>query len=245
MTVYKYQGADINEPFNVHDVSKMDKKQIYTALSRTTKLEYIHLNNKELNNKYCDRRQPILELVNAKFNSLYKDGKIYKVTFNNEKIYVGSTCEELKTRLRCHLKDKKSQVFKHRANRPKIELIVNAPSSDKKSLEKVENCYIREYAEKYGKKPLNKKANALKTKKIEYTVNIENKKQLEERISKLETKLTIKDDTKNKCWFFDCKIDGKRHKTMARYEKTTKEDALTKIQKKKQEKINQLTIYFE
>lgn len=85
----------------------------------------------------------------------------------------------------------------------------------------------------------------MKTKKIEYTVEIESKKQLEERIAKLEDKIEIKDDTNNKCWFFDCKIDGTRHKTMARYGKTTKEDALTKIQKKKQEKINQLTIYFE
>lgn len=26
LTVYKYQGADINEPYNIHDVEKMDKK---------------------------------------------------------------------------------------------------------------------------------------------------------------------------------------------------------------------------
>ena len=61
VTVYKYQGADINEPYNIYDVNKMDKKQLYTALSRTTKLEYIHLNNKEVNNKYVNRRQPLLE----------------------------------------------------------------------------------------------------------------------------------------------------------------------------------------
>ena len=43
ITVYKYQGADINEPYNIHDVNRMDKKQLYTALSRTTKFEYIHV----------------------------------------------------------------------------------------------------------------------------------------------------------------------------------------------------------
>ena len=63
VTVYKYQGADIDEHYNVHDVNRMDKKQLYTALSRTTKFEYIHINNKELNNKYFNRRQPVLELV--------------------------------------------------------------------------------------------------------------------------------------------------------------------------------------
>ena len=40
VTVYKYQGADINEDYNIHDVNKMDKKQLYTALSRTTKFKY-------------------------------------------------------------------------------------------------------------------------------------------------------------------------------------------------------------
>lgn len=88
VTVYKYQGADINEHYNIHDMNRMDKKQLYTVLSRTTKFEYVHLNNKEINNKYFNRKQPVLELINSKFNSLYKNGKIYKVTFDNEKIYV-------------------------------------------------------------------------------------------------------------------------------------------------------------
>ena len=246
VTVYKYQGADIDEPYNVYDVNRMNKKQLYTALSRTTKLEYIHLNNKETNNKYFNKRQPVLELVNSKFNSLYKNGKIYKVTFNNGIVYIGSTCEELETRLKCHLSNMKSQVFKNKEHNPKIELIVNAPSNDKKSLERVENGYIHEYAEKYGKRLINIRSNPnKKTKKIEYKVTIENKTQLEERIAKLEKKLTIKDDAKNKCWLIDSIIDGKRYKTMARYGKTPKDKALTKINDKKQQIINELTVYFE
>ena len=75
VTVYKYQGASIDEPYNVYDVNRMDKKQLYTALSRTTKFDYIRINNKEISNKYFNRRSPILELVNSKFNSLYKNGK--------------------------------------------------------------------------------------------------------------------------------------------------------------------------
>ena len=237
VTVYKYQGADINERYNIHDVNRMDKKQLYTALSRTTKFEYIHLNNKELNNKYFNRKQPKLELINTKFNSLYKNGKIYKVTFDNEMVYVGSTCEELETRLKWHLSNNKSQVFKYKNKNPKIELLMNIPSSDKKSLEKVD---------KYGKLLINIKSNPNnKTKKIEYNVNMENKTQLEERIAKLENKLTIKNDTRNKHFYFDTFIDGKRHKTMERYGKTPKDKALENINKKKQEKIKELTIYFE
>ena len=88
-------------------------------------------------------------------------------------------------------------------------------------MEKVENGYIHEYAEKYGKCLINTKSNPnKKTKKVEYEVSIENKEQLEEIIAELENKLTIKDDTKNEHFYFDAFIDGKRHKTMARYGKT-------------------------
>ena len=41
VTVYKYQGGTISTPYNIYDVEKMDKKQLYTALSRTTLLNHI------------------------------------------------------------------------------------------------------------------------------------------------------------------------------------------------------------
>ena len=167
------------------------------------------------------------------------------MTFDNKMVYVGSTCEELETRFKWHLSNSKSQVFKHKDKNPKIELLIDAPSNDKRGLEKVENGYIQEYAEKYGNKLINIKSNPIKTKKIEYNVIIKNKKQLDERIAKLENKLTIKDDTKNKRWFIDSIIDGKRYHSESRYIRCSKEDALTKIKSKKQDKIKKLTIYFE
>ena len=83
VTVYKFQGCDISESYNIYDTNRMDKRQLYTALSRTTKFDYIHINNRELNNRYIHRQQPSLELINSKFNSLYKEGKIYKVVFGD------------------------------------------------------------------------------------------------------------------------------------------------------------------
>ena len=105
---------------------------MYTALSRTRKFEFIHLNFKELNNRYVTREQPTLELTNSKFNSLYRNGKIYKIMFDDGRLYVGSTCEELNTRLKWHLSDKKSQVYKNRKDNPKIELTVTSPFADEK-----------------------------------------------------------------------------------------------------------------
>lgn len=43
VTVYKYQGCDIDEHHNIFDVNRMDKKQLYTALSRTTHLVFSDL----------------------------------------------------------------------------------------------------------------------------------------------------------------------------------------------------------
>ena len=246
VTVYKYQGADINEPYNIYDVNLMDKKQLYTALTKTTKFEYIHLNNKKLNNKYFNRKKPKIELTNSKFNVLYKNGKIYKATFSDKSVYIGSTCEDLQTRFNQHLVNNKSQVFKHKDKKSKIELIVNTPSKDKRSLENIENGYIEEYAEKYGQKLLNIKCNPKrKTKKIEYIVEMESKTQLKERIAKLEKKLTIKDDVKNNLFYFGAIFEGERIKTLARYSNDTKESALDQIKQKKEEKIKELTLYFD
>jgi hypothetical protein len=41
-TVYKVQGATINEPYQIYDINDMTKRELYTALSRTKKYEYIH-----------------------------------------------------------------------------------------------------------------------------------------------------------------------------------------------------------
>lgn len=72
---------------------------MYTTLSRIKQFYFIHDNFKELNNKHCNRKSPLLELTNSKYNSqLFVNGKINKVTFNDGGVYVGSTYEELKTR---------------------------------------------------------------------------------------------------------------------------------------------------
>lgn len=132
-TVYKYQGADISEPYNIYNVNRMDKKQLYTALSRTTKFEYIHLNTSALNRRYEIRKQPSMEIVNSYFNSDYNNGKIYKIEFEKcDKVYIGSTTGELKTRLMQHLTNNKSPVYQYRTQKPHISLLVNAPSKGKR-----------------------------------------------------------------------------------------------------------------
>ena len=155
-TVYKYQGGRIDEHYNIWDTHKMDIKEMYTSLSRTTKLEYIQLDNKKICKQYRERPQDQMIILNSYFNADYQNGKIYHVTFeNNDKHYVGSTTRILEDRLDEHKLNPKSAIYKYRDDNPIIELICNCPCKDKKTLEKIENSYINEYKQQCGDKLLN------------------------------------------------------------------------------------------
>lgn len=137
-TVYKYQGGKIDEHYNIFDTHKMDVKEMYTSLSRTTKLEYIHLNRKKLCSRYREREQDNMIILNSYFNADYQNGKIYEVTFElNDKFYVGSTTQLLEDRLNEHQNDKKSAVYKYCNDKPKIRLICNCPCKEKRRLKRL------------------------------------------------------------------------------------------------------------
>ena len=246
VTVYKYQGADIDENYNIHDVEFMDKKQLYTALSRTTKLEYIHLDDNDLKKRYFIREQSKEEIAKTTSDLKYNNGKIYKIKFSNGELYVGSTCDDLETRLKWHLVDKKSVVHKKKLLRPKIELIVNAPCFDKKTLEAVEMKWIDWYASDYGDKLVNVRGNRSRKRTLRKTVVheavIETDKLLIERVEQLDGKIVIRDNPDIGYWLFDTVVDGKRHRTKARYSVSTKDEAFEKISTKKKQLIKELTI---
>ena len=73
----------------------MNKKQLYTALSRTTKFKYIHAEN--LKSKYKYTVNNIQEVKSIGYSE-YQKGKIYKIEFDDESIYIGSTIKTLKMR---------------------------------------------------------------------------------------------------------------------------------------------------
>lgn len=111
-TVYKYQGEKIDEHYNNYDTHKMDVKEMYTCLSRTTKLEYIHLDGKKKQRWYRAREQANMVIVNSYFSDDYQNSKIYQITFEkNNKIYVGCTTQLLEERLEEHKSNKKAQYI--------------------------------------------------------------------------------------------------------------------------------------
>ena len=150
---------------------------MYTSLSRTTKLEYIHLNNNH-KCRYREREQDKMIIINSYFNADYQNGKIYHVTFEkNDKQYVGSTTQILEDRLNEHKLNPKSAIYKYRNDNPIIELIFNCPCKDKKMLEKIENGYINEYQQEHGERFLNiKGVRKIKTKTTKFEMEMENQK---------------------------------------------------------------------
>ena len=136
-------------------------------------------------------------------------------------------------------------MYKYRNVKPKIELLVYAPYKDKKSLVKVETESIHDYSTKYGDRILNKMSvQKVERKEIYYKVELETVKQLQERSRKLGITLRIRDDVVDKLLYYDGIVDGKRYKTKARYNKTPKEEAMSKLTKKQQQLIDELTIDF-
>ena len=126
-----------------------------------------------------------------------------------------------------------------------MKLIVKAPTKDRKTLEQVGNEWIHEYATKYGDKLLNiKSIPNLKSKEVKLKVSLENETQLRERLTKLEITLKIKDDPVNKFFYYDRKVDGERYRGVAAYKQSSKVEAMTKLTKKQQELIEELTIDF-
>ena len=154
----------------------MDIKEMYTSLSRTTKLKYIHLDNKKKCRWNREREQDQMIILNSYFNADYQNGKIYHVKFEkNDKHYIGSTCQLLEQRLDEHKLNPKSAIYKYRNDNPTIELICLCPCKDKKTLEKIENSYINEYKQEYGDDLLNiKGVKKVKQIKNEFKVEMEN-----------------------------------------------------------------------
>ena len=82
----------------------MNKKQLYTVLSRTTKFEIIHVENLQKIYTYSVENKHEVRSIG---HTEYKNGTIYKIEFDNNSIYIESTINTLKMRLKEHMSEKK------------------------------------------------------------------------------------------------------------------------------------------
>lgn len=127
-----------------------------------------------------------------------------------------------------------------------IELICLCPCKDEKTLEKVEKSYINEYKQQYGDKLLNiKGVKMVKTIKNEFKVEMENQKQLEDRLEKMGYKLRIKDDTIRSYLEIDARVDGKRVHHIRRYNENNKQEAFEKLSEIQHKLVQEFTVDWE
>ena len=197
----------------------MDKKQLYTALSRTTKLDHIYLDTTKLNPECEISMPPRCVTVNSYFNDDYHNGQIYKITFeHNNKICIGSSIRNVQERLKEHVTTKSSAIYQYKGDEPIITPIIRNPCKDRQELYRVEIDYMRYYSVKYGDRLLNKQSVPKKTVKIEYKhrAQIETENQMRERLrQKFGDKIKIKDDPMNKLLYYDAKVDSKGYRSVA------------------------------
>ena len=137
-TVYKYQGGTISEPYCIYDAKFMDKKQLYTAISRTTKYSYLHIGPTASKYSVKKSEHPVM----SPYKSEYHSGKIYYIYFMRDgvqQLYIGCTVQSLDMRLKEHQKDPKSCICGCEST---IHLLCNAPCKNKAELEMIEAMFI-------------------------------------------------------------------------------------------------------
>ena len=85
----------------------------------------------------------------------------------------------------------------------------------------------------------------MKTIKNEFKVEMENQKQLEERLEKMGDKLRIKEDTIRSYFEIDAVINGKRIKHKRRYNKDNKQEAFEQLSQIQQKLVEEFTVDWE
>jgi len=153
-TIYKYQGSTIDAPYNIYELHYLTKRELYTAMSRGKRLSDVHFKftPRLFLNEDCSASHELTVKINNEIDEKYMNGKIYKITFNND-IYIGSTIQTLEERKDGHLKtkkpDRKSNMFIEKLENfkdiAKIELIKLYPCKSLNELVFEEMRILDEY----------------------------------------------------------------------------------------------------
>ena len=149
LTVYRYQGSKIDEPFNIRQANQMSLNEIYTALSRGTSLKNIHIEytNKEFRKETEPTMVTEIELTKPSI------GYIYLLSNDeNNNIYVGET-DNIERRFEEHTT--KNDVIMQNGKNWKISKLTTVHYFKKQVLLNVETRYIGYYCNKNEYKMLN------------------------------------------------------------------------------------------
>lgn len=105
ITAHKLQGSGIKRPIVIHDIEKMSKNLLYTAITRAESLEQISLDHENYQELTFSKKEFVYPFSSAHRNHL---GGIYRLYKNNQCVYVGQVkrYERFAERLEEHKVDK-------------------------------------------------------------------------------------------------------------------------------------------
>ena len=136
-TIFKYQGSTISDAYNIYELHYLTKRELYTAMSRGKRLSDVNFKytSRKFINEDCSASHELIIKINNDIDEKYINGKIYKITFNND-IYIGSTIQTLEERKAGHFASKKPD----RKNNLFIETLENFKDIAKIELIKLYPC---------------------------------------------------------------------------------------------------------
>lgn len=231
-TVIRYQGDCIDSHYNILDVNKMSANELYTALSRTTKGEYIHLDKSQLRkwywfHDYSREKNIVYKPIKG---GKYGESKIYEVSVDG-KLYIGSTTKEkVEERLAEHLADEHSPLYG--LNHAVIKEVVQVLCFSRAELEEVERRYVEEYVAKYGAHLM------LNTNLMPVVKEAKEPRLIFKKEEGQENKrFSIVDDEKQSCFRIQWRENGIKNSIKRRYKSENKEAVYKTIQAERERLI--------
>lgn len=223
-TTYKYQGATLNEHYNIYDAKEMNRNHMYVALSRCTDISLVHCNDMKSyygRFKFADECE-MIKPIRMEY------GYIYEVKFDDDKYYIGETMTSIQQRYDEHINYNGKYTDSVYENRDKIEYvkqIAYIPVNDKNELRRYETYWIQHYEHKYGRenllnkkqlKPLKKKETIIEINKTNHVTSKQYKSLTVEQIAENRFKIT-NDINKQRLRIQYRDNDGKKKEISKRY----------------------------
>jgi hypothetical protein len=149
ITVQRSQGGSIDTHYNIHELDKqfMSQNSLYTALSRATKLEFVHY--KHTDKHFKPARYSYKSILTHLTPNEVLDGLIYEITDTNQSFfYVGETTTTIEERLEQHKQKPVNDKMRIALNKPgvRISVIDRIQTCDRALLLNLETHWIQKYA---------------------------------------------------------------------------------------------------
>lgn len=243
-TVHKFQGDEIDEPYNIFEITKMTWKLFYTAITRSTKYKYIHTDAINPSYVFPKTNYPVLLEADIFDGGVFRNAKIYEVKFSDNTYYVGFTTEELEGIIDTSIFLGNGITFRLMHLNPIVSLIHNFPCFERREVEIEKKRVIADYIAKYGKSQIrNTDTKALishttgsqiKIAKVELEPNnivhkLKTGVKAMSRAANLADMLAIKDDPKKKQFKIHKIICGVKYEKYVRYSNIGRDAAMEAI----------------